>query len=350
MSAALALAEEGHDVVLREQSQLGAEATGKAAGICSTMTAMDDDYQLIATTRGRIGELISLAAGPVPEARGAWRPVDSITIAKGEKCAALDAMQARLERHTEEPERLDHRQAAREFPMLHFEPGEEALVAQEDGCIEAGEWIAAMRWRLESEGVAIEENTRAVLEGPTVVAGGAWTVPLLNSNGITLPAANFRTQLASLGLPENDVPIVHDGVHGFYMRPESEDTFMAGNGTVLEPHAPDAYDEAGDSGFKQSIAERVVRRLRAGGDATIRRAWAGLCVGTPDTRPLCGPVHGHDDLWVLTGDNGFGLMRSMALGERLAAAVDGDVHLDTDPRRFPAAGVPAWTMREGFAF
>lgn len=350
MSAALALAEEGHDVILREKSQLGAESTGKAAGIASTMTWNDDDYQLIATTRGRIGELISLAAGPVPEARGAWRPVDSLTVAKGDKLAALDDLQHRLERFTEEPERMDHRQAADEFPEVRFEPGEEVLVAQEDGCIEAGDFLAAMRWRLETEGVVIEEGVEATIDGPTVLAGGAWAKGILESHGVSLPLENFRTQLASLGSDyAEDVPIVHDVVHGFYLRPESEGTFMAGNGTRLTPHDPGDYDASGDTEFTQSLAERVPRRLVHGEQATIRRSWAGLCVATPDRHPLCGPVPEHDDLWVLTGDNGYGLMRSLALGERLAAAVEGDVHPETDPRRFDGFH-EEWTMQEGFGF
>lgn len=338
-------------MTLRERSQLGAGATGKAAGILSTMTWNDDDHRLISATRGRIGELISLAAGPVPEARGAWRSVDSITVAKGPKLEALDAIQDRLERFTEEVERLDHRQAATEFPAVRFEPGEEVLVAQEDGCIEAGDFLAAMRWRLETEGVDVEEGvTDAALDGPTVVAGGAWTHGLLRDAGAELPLRNFRTQLASLGLEDaEDVPIVHDVVNGFYVRPESETTFLAGDGTRLTPHDPEDYDEAGDPEFTQSIAERVPRRLVGGDQAVIRRAWAGLCVATPDRRPLCGPVPDRDDLWVLTGDNGYGLMRCLALGERLAHAVDGDVHPETDPRRFDGFD-KAWEMQEGFGF
>ena len=363
MSAALALAEEGHDVTLVERRQLGAGATGKAAGILSTMTWNDDDFRLIQATRGKIGELISLAAGPVPEARGAWRPVDSITIAKGDKLSVLDAIQHRLERFTEEPERMDHRRAADQFPEVRFHPGEEVLVAQEDGCIEAGDFLAALRWRLESEGVVIKEGAgdagdaggagrvgRADMDGPTVVAGGAWTKRILADAGVHLPMEAFRTQLASLGSSHaEEVPIVHDVVHGFYMRPESAGTFLAGDGTRLTPHDPEEYDEAGDPGFTQSIAERVPQRLTHGADATIRRSWAGLCVATPDRRPFCGPVPDRDDLWVLTGDNGFGLMRCLALGERLAQAVDGDVHPETDPRRF-AGFDEEWEIQEGFGF
>lgn len=349
MSAALALAEDGHDVTLREQSQLGAGATGKAAGIASTMTWNDHDYQLIAETRGKIGELISLAAGPVPEARGAWRSVESLTIAKGDKLSVLSEIQLRLERNTEEPERMDHRQAANEFTEVRFEPGEEILVAQEDGCIEAGDFMAALRWRLDSEGVDVVEGMSAEIDGPTVVAGGAWTKSFLAREGIELPIENFRTQLASLGSDHApDVPIVHDTVNGFYARPESDSTFLAGDGTRLTPHAPDDYNEVGDVEFTQSIAERVPGRFVHGDLATIRRSWAGLCVATPDKHPICGAVPEHDNLWVLTGDNGFGLMRSMALGERLAEAVAGKPDPVMAPDRF--GGIGEWKMQEGFGF
>lgn len=358
LSAALALAEEGHDVTVLEADQPGAGSTGKAAGICSTMTHSDDDYELIATTRGRIGELISLAAGAVPEARGAWRSFDSITVAKGDKVAALDAIQDRLERNTEEPQRLDHRQAEAAYPMLHFEPGEEVLVAQEDGVIESADFLAALLWRLDAEGVEVRSgrgpvplaSARAEADG-VVVAGGAWTRAVFVAGGVELPVKHFRTQAASIAITDGlEAPILHDTVHGFYTRPESEQSVVAGDGTRLTDHEPDAYDERGDPQFIDHIAQGVARRFEAGGAATIRNSWAGLCVGTPDARPLCGPVADEDDLWVLTGDNGFGLMRCMALGERLAAAVEGDVVTATDPRRFDAGLDADWPMREGFAF
>lgn len=353
LSAALALAEEGHDVTVLEKDQPGSGATGKAAGICSTMTALDDDYELIATTRGRIGELISLAAGPVPEARGAWRSHDSIVIAKGDRLAVLDAMQDRLERHTEEPERLDWRQAAEAFPSLRFAPGEEVLVAQEDGVIEAGDFMPALAWRCEAEGVEVRCG-KAVVERPdseaVVVSGGAWTGGLLRAWDHPVPLQNFRTQLSSWSMPEDpDRPVVHDAVNGFYTRPEGDEATFAGDGTVLEDHAPDAYNEKGDPDFIERMAACLSQRFEGVEQAKVRASWAGLCAATPDARPLCGPVPGADGLYVLGGDNGHGLMRCMALGERLAAAVDGDVAPATDPRRF-GDWEPGFRMREGFGF
>lgn len=355
--AALALAEEDHDVTLVERATLGAGASAKAAGVVSTMTWNDEDYRLIAETRGRVGELISLVAGVEPAARGAWTAYDSIVVAKGDKLRALDAMQDRLERFTEEPERLGWREAAAAFPGVRFGPGEEALVAQEDGVLEAGDFLAALRARLDQEGVTVRENApitvaeaRAETEG-IVVAGGAWTRGLLAEAGVALPLQAFRTQAASVPHPSpHELPIVHDAVHGFYARPESEASVLAGDGTVLEDHDPDGYDERGDPAFVDRIAAGLSQRFEGFEQANIRSTWAGLCVSTPDARPLCGPVPGEEGLWVLTGDNGYGLMRSLALGHRLAQAVDGDVDPGLDPGRFGDDWDPDFPMREGFGF
>ncbi len=357
MSASLALAESGHEVELREARQLGAGSTAKAAGILSTMTWSDDEYKLIAETRGLIGETISLALiEGVDAARSAWKPYDSILVGRGDSVAAMDDVQKRLERNTEEPQRLDWQQAAREYPALHFAPGDEVLVAQEDGAIESMDLLEAVRARMESEGVIVRQaapvdDLPAAGGGyeAVVVAGGAWTKGILARAGHKLPVQAFRTQACSLAFPgATDMPILHDAVNGFYTRPESDDTMIAGNGTQLRPFDPDDYNEAADPEFQHSIAERVVKRFRDGGTAAIRRGWAGLCVATPDRRPLCGPVAGADGLFVLTGDNGFGLMRGLALGQRLADAVEGRIEAGLDPRRFGDDPSDDFEMQEGF--
>jgi sarcosine oxidase subunit beta len=348
--AALALAEHGHEVTLLERRTLGAGNSSKAAGILSTLCHSDAEYRLIAETRGLLGETISLAlATGERAAKGAWRSHPSIVVAHGESIPVMEAMQERAERFTEEVERLDHRQAARTFPGVRFEPGEEAIVAQEDGVIEAGDFLVALRARLASEGVTVRENAPAeTLADTTVVAGGAWTKGWLARRGVELPVQMYRTQLSSLHLQNGgELPIVHDLRQHFYTRPESQDGILAGNGTQLHPFDPEDYDEAADPEFIASIAERVVHRFEEGADATVKTGWAGLCVATPDRRPLCGPVPGRPGVFVLTGDNGFGLMRSLALGQRMADAVRGRVEPALDPARF--AGVAdTFEMREGF--
>jgi glycine/D-amino acid oxidase-like deaminating enzyme len=354
-SAALALAQHNHTVTLVERGSLGSGSSAKAAGILSSFAWTDPDYRLIAQTRGALGELMALAlAAGERAAKGAWRSAPSLVVGSGANAKKLDQLQDRVERHTEECERLDWRRAAAEFPGVRFNPGDEAIVAQEDGVIEAGDFLAALRARLAQEGVAVQENKAAAVADlrqrfdAVVVAGGAWTKPLLAAAGVRLPVQAYRTQLASLAIPSGgDLPILHDLDLHFYARPESEGSMLAGNGTQLRPFDPDHYDEAGDPEFVLSIAERVVARFADGAEAQIRSSWAGLCVGTPDKRPLCGAVPGEKGLFVLTGDNGFGLMRSLALGERLADAVGGRPHADLEPARF--AGVDdGFEMREGY--
>ncbi len=357
-AGALGLADGGHEVTLVERRTLGSGNSAKAAGILSSFAWNDADYKLIAETRGAIGELISLAmAAGERNARNAWRPTPSIVVGKGDSLRLLDQLQERVERHTEECERLDHRSAARDFPEMRFEPGEEILVAQEDGIVEVGDLTAALRARLVSEGVAVVENgadALAVAGGrvhgadAVVVAAGVWTAPLVARHGVRLPVQNYRTQLASLAMPSENLPIVHDLVQHFYARPESESSMMAGDGTQLRPFDPEHYNEAADPEFIEATAERVVRRFDDGGEATVRSGWAGLCVATPDRRPLCGPVDGVEGLFVLTGDNGFGVMRSLALGAKLADAVRGRVDAGLDPRRFGKDATSEFQMREGY--
>ncbi|HUR62725.1 MAG TPA: FAD-dependent oxidoreductase [Candidatus Thermoplasmatota archaeon] len=355
-SAALALAEDGHTVDLWERKGLGGGSTAKAAGILSSFAWNDADYRLIAETRGLIGEAISLAlAAGERAARGAWRPAPSLVVARGQEgMRLLDQLQDRVERMTEECERMDATRAAREFPAVSFEAGEECLVAQEDGVIEAGDLLVALRQRMGDAGVTLHEGHERPLLGSlpadrVVVAGGAWTKPWLSAQGVPLPALAYRTQLANLLMPgAAEVPIVHDLHHHFYARPESDASFLAGDGTQLRPFDPSDYDEAADPGFVHSIAERVVARFTDGHAARLRAGWAGLCVGTPDRRPLVGAIPGRGDVFVLTGDNGFGLMRSLALGVRLAEAVAGRGDPALEPGRFGWPPPQQFEMREGY--
>ncbi len=354
LSSALALAERGHSVKVIEKGQPGIGASGKAAGIVSTMTWHDDEFRLIQETRGRIGELVSLAMiEGDPAARSVWKPYDSIVVAAGKGLGALDEMEKRLDHLGEEPERFAFREAAAQFPGVQFSPGEEVLVAQEDGAVEPNDLVQLLAGRLANEDVDIVSGSE-VTERPkdaeaVVVAGGAWTAGLLAKWNHPIAAKAYRTQLTSLGLEDaTSLPMVHDLVHGFYTRPESEGSMMAGNGTQLRPFDPNHFDEAADPEFVQSIAERMVTRFDRGGDALLRRGWAGLCVGTPDRRALCGGVPETDDLFVLTGDNGFGVMRCLALGERLADAVEGEQDAGLDPGRFN--GELEFTLKEGYGW
>jgi glycine/D-amino acid oxidase-like deaminating enzyme len=187
-----------------------------------------------------------------------------------------------------------------------------------------------------------------------VLAAGARTRLLAATAGATLHALAYRTQCATLELPEADrVPVLHDTVHGFYARPESATRFLAGDGTELRPFDPDAFNPAADTAFIEATAHRVLVRFAGGDAARYRTGWAGLCVGTPDRRPLLGPAPGVGGLYVMTGDNGFGLMRGLALGDLLAASIAGRADGSATGLavgRFNGMDPDAFPLAEGFSF
>lgn len=162
-----------------------------------------------------------------------------------------------------------------------------------------------------------------------VVAAGAWSKKVLASVGHPLPLAPYRTQAAVLRPSSPDprlFPSVHDIDLDVYVRPEENGRILAGDGTELVEVDPDKYSTGGDERFVAHLAESFGSRFPGWADAELVRAWAGVCVATPDRRPLIGPVPNAPGLFALTGFNGFGVMRAGGAAARLAgvlAAGDG---------------------------
>jgi sarcosine oxidase subunit beta len=207
------------------------------------------------------------------------------------------------------------------------------------------------RWELTVDG----QTTRC---RRAVVAAGAWSKRVLASVGHPLPLAPYRTQAAVLRPSSHDTrlfPSVHDIDLDVYVRPEENGRILAGDGTERVEADPDRYSTGGDERFVTHLAESFGSRFPGWADAELVRAWAGVCVATPDRRPLIGPVPGASGLFTITGFNGFGVMRAGGAAARLAAVLaagdDSEPELDKIrsvlPDRFtgPLAEFP---IRPGF--
>lgn len=157
-----------------------------------------------------------------------------------------------------------------------------------------------------------------------VMAAGTGAVKLMPASGLPLPVKAYRTQAAILQLGWAFPVICHDLDSGLYFRRESHTQMLVGDGT--EPFASnvDAWNPKADAQFLEELTERLIERVPRAGDAGLGRGWAGLCVATPDRRPLLGPYPGVEGLGILCGDNGFGFMRAPALGEAFAATLLGE--------------------------
>lgn len=376
-ATALALARRGHaHVDLIERDHLGSGSTALAGGLLSLHTWNDSDAQLIHETRAQLEALVAWGhEQDLGAARTAWNPVGGLTMAPQAHGELLETFRRRLEAFRIECGILEPAAARRRFPNFRVEPGEVALWSREGGVIESTDVLDLARAQGKALGLRVREGrpvsqiqasggrvSGLVFEdGETTpydavaVCGGTWTNRLLATCGARVPMIPYRTQIATIVLPGvGRDPILHDLSLGFYSRSESEGRLLAGDGTQLRAFEPDAFDRGPDPDFVESIAERVVRRYARGTEARYHKGWAGLCGGTPDRRPLLGRVPDVDGLWVLAGDNGFGLMRGLALGTRLADAMDGRETQPADPTlrldRFGPHPPESFPLSEGFSY
>lgn len=369
LSTALALAEEGFsDVRVWEAGGLGSGATSRAAGLVSTHLRLEADIRLVLETRRRLAVLRGWGQERgEPAAEHCFRAVGGLTVMPASDADKLDRLARRIRGCGGSVERWGPRELERAPWPLQATRHLTGLFTPEDGCLEAGDLVALLQARLRDLGVALQSERAAeitVQEGRAaaitadgeercdalVLAAGAWSKAVAARAGLRLPLKAYRTQLAQLEFPHgSELPILHDTESQVYARPDGPTRVLAGDGTEFVERTPEDFNRAVDPYFVEKIAKAASRRWRGGAEARFRTGWAGLCVATPDRNPLIGPVPGAKGLFLMAGDNGFGVMRCLALGRVAAARVMGRMSPGAaafDPRRFEP-GVE-FEIREGF--
>lgn len=370
LSAAMALAEQGQSGIhVFEAGAPGSGATGRAAGLVSTHLRLESDIRLVIETRRRLAALREWGESVAePAARHCFHRVGGLTILPRAEADKLDRLQTRIRLCGGEALRWTGRELeAAPWPLLSVNHLE-GIFTPEDGCVEAGDLVALMHAWLRSHGATVHADRAASIwmedgavrgvrtpEGPerfdhVLLAAGAWSKALAAQAGIALPLKAYRTQLAQLEFPHSEsLPILHDSEQHVYARPDGPSRVLAGDGTEFVERTPADFNRGVDAYFVEKVAKAASRRWRGGAAAGFRTGWAGLCVATPDRNPLIGPIPGIAGLHVMAGDNGFGVMRSLALGAVAAARLRGRMVPGAEayqPKRF-ASGLD-FEIREGF--
>jgi sarcosine oxidase subunit beta len=188
---------------------------------------------------------------------------------------------------------------------------------------------------------AVRTSDGEVIAGSVVNAAGAWAGLVARDAGVVLPVEPLRRQAAVTHpfelLPE-DMPMtifVEDGFH-----------FRVRDGRVLllwpdEPDVADPFDQTVEEAWLASVVEKARSRVPSLSQTSIDRekCWAGLYEMSPDGHALLGRAPGLDNLYLVNGSSGHGVMHAPALGQLLAeVVVDGAAHtLETHelrPSRF----------------
>ena len=358
-------------IVVFDPETPGAGATGRAAGV---VTEQLWDPWDVAVVRESKEEYARLAARMDPSAfsvNGFARWTKN-----REAVPVLEAAVDRLRSWSVPVSILDRSTLAEKVPWGRFEDILGAIWSPDDAVVTPstmGELYAESarsagvdfvfgsplhRFARDGDYWQLATGDRTVRARRAVVAAGAWSKRLLASVGHPLPLAPYRTQAAVLrpSLPKTELfPSVHDIDLDVYVRPETNGRILAGDGTELVEVDPDRFPTGADERFVAHLAESFGSRFPGWADAELVRAWAGVCIATPDRRALIGPVAGATGLFTITGFNGFGVMRAGGAAARLAdvlAAGDGSERelekiRSVLPSRFTGP-VKSFPIRPGF--
>ena len=178
--------------------------------------------------------------------------------------------------------------------------------------------------------VAGVATSRGVIETEQVlVAAGPWTPSLLATVGVHVPIEASRQQVVQLSPPAGFGRlgvVIEDMTQGFYARPESGASVLAG---VLEEEAEEivsaeSFNQGVDFDFVQRVGALWAHRYPQAADAEVRGGYASLYDITPDWQPVLGAIGGVTGLFVAAGFSGHGFKLSPALGDCLAALCCGD--------------------------
>ncbi|HEY0515226.1 MAG TPA: FAD-binding oxidoreductase [Thermoanaerobaculia bacterium] len=179
-----------------------------------------------------------------------------------------------------------------------------------------------------------------------VNAAGAWAGGIGRLAGADVRVSPLRRQVASTeptsALPE-EMPMTIFLEDGFHLRVR--------DGRVLllwpqDPRAADPFDASFDESWLPGVVARAHARVPCLADVRIDRdaCWAGLYEMSPDQHAIVGRAPRLENLWLINGSSGHGVMHSPALGQLVAEMIlDGatttiDVHA-LRPSRF-AEGEP----------
>jgi len=322
------------DVTLFERNAIGSGASGRAAGICYDAYTDRRDIAIAGRAIERFREFAD-----------SFRPVPYVLLAREgdrEQASAIESLAERMQDRGVGVDLLDGATLGQEFPDLVTDDIERAAVARNAGVLDPESFTETMAERAREAGATVQTGTEATLADPrtvhaggtserfdaVVVAAGPSTKQIVAEVGVDLALECYRAQALVTRL-DVDVPTVFDATNHYYLRPRGSGILL-GDGVDTDVGPDDDHGEA-DAAFVESGREHLDTAL--GVEASVERAWSGLCTATPDRDPLVGPVEA--GLFVATGWHGHGLMRAPAVAERLATQVlGGDGIPGFEPTRF----------------
>jgi glycine/D-amino acid oxidase-like deaminating enzyme len=225
---------------------------------------------------------------------------------------------------------LTRSEAARESGLELKDVEGYVFIATLDALLDTGGLGNLMRYLLDMNNVDLVEDVPAKVKGSRVIVGdkeveasgaiivsaGAWTPEVLNMESTRLAGSRlYRFEAHSVEIGKSVKTIFYEDSSGSYLVPESSKTVTVGDGTNETINSP----EEGFTPRPGSVYEVLEGLSKVVADvetAVPRTSWSAPCLITGDGWPVVGKVR--DNVYVLSGLNGVGLMIAPALARILA--------------------------------
>jgi sarcosine oxidase, subunit beta len=170
---------------------------------------------------------------------------------------------------------------------------------------------------------AVKTRQKAIEVDAVVDAAGAWAASVARMAGVVLPVTPLRRQVAittPCDLLPPMMPMTIFAGDGFHLRVR-DGRVMLLQPTPGVPGQP--FDIRVDPAWIDAVAETAHRRVPVLRRASIDRAgcWAGLYELSPDKHAILGAAPACDNLFLVNGSSGHGVMHAPALGQLLAEII-----------------------------
>ena len=332
------LSKRGVKVTLLERDEIGAHASGAAAGLFSyfkPMAKMDDYNRLLFASYALFPSLVT-----------------ELEAATGRQLYFSQNGTLRTIHHTVRIERLRPWIAKCQALGLHIQLLSEAETRQrepllaadtygavwlpDEGQVHALNYVKALAEATAKLGADIhphQEVTKmqqragrvdsiTTAQGETiacqqvVIATGAWAGECARLLSLQVPVVPQRGQLLALHQPVP--PIRHTIIgKGIYVAPKQDNTVFIGS-----TNDDVGFDNSVTARGIYTLLEAAIRLVPALETCQFERAWAGLRPKTPDNKPIIGAIPGWENVLLAAGHYSFGVLLSAITGQAIADLVE----------------------------
>lgn len=237
-----------------------------------------------------------------------------------------------------EAEWLEPRDVRRLEPLLTPSVCGGALLPG-DGCVNNRRLVEALTAACARRGVHLLDHVEAVglvtrpggevlgvataigeLHAPAVVlAAGAWSGTLASQLGVDLPVFPVKGEILALQGHGDALRHIVFAKGTCYLVPRPGGRLLAG-ATQVEA----GFNDAPTLGGLLALAKGATTLVPSLGAIQVAEGWGGLRPGTPDGKPVLGPVPGRRGLYVAAGHFRHGILLGPASGLALAKMILGE--------------------------